>query len=356
MNRILIIEDNKEILENTSEILELAGYEVYTATDGKTGLELATANHPDLIISDIMMPGRPGGPVLDGFGVLHLMQKNPALADTPFIFITAKTERSDYRKGMEMGADDYITKPFSDTELLNAIESRLKKAERKKTAQEIPQAPAFSENSSFALQQLFEDRINNRYKKKQVIFLEGNHPQYLFYVISGKIKAFKTSEDGKELTVGLYGAGDFMGYTALLEEATYNVTAKALEDSEVALISRKDFFVLINSNSAVAMQFIRFLARNNNQKAQQMVQLAYDSLRKRVANALLLLREKYKKEEEEVRKFAIHITREELAHLSGTTTESLIRTLSDFKYEKIISIEGGEIKIIDEKKLERMLN
>lgn len=348
MNSILLIEDNPEILENTAEILELAGYRVLTATDGREGVEKAIAHHPDLIISDIMMPA------LDGFGVLHLVQKNQELADTPFIFLTAKTERSDFRKGMEMGADDYITKPFSDTELLNAVESRLKKAERMKS--HVSALADFSSGMSYdhALKELFENRFINKYKKKQIVFSEGNHPQYLFYVVKGKVKAFKTSEDGKELTVGLYAAGDFMGYTALLEEAVYKVTAETLENCEIALVSRQDFFNLVNSNSAVALQFIRMLAKNNNQKAEQMVQLAYDSLRKRVANALLLLKNKFKKDSEE--KFTIHITREELANLSGTTTESLIRTLSDFRSEKLIAIHGGDIELLNERKLEYMIN
>lgn len=345
MKKILLIEDNREILENTAEILELAGYEVYTASDGKAGVATAIDCHPDLIISDIMMP------VLDGYGVLHLVQKNPGLTGTPFIFLTAKTDRSDFRKGMEMGADDYITKPFTDTELLNAIETRLKKAERTKVQDDDK---ADSEKQEHTLKELFEHSVVDRYKRKQLIFSEGNHPQYLFYVVKGKVKAFKTSEYGKELTVGLYAAGDFIGYTALLEESIYRVTAEALEETEIAIISRKDFFDLIDSNSAVAMQFIRILADKNNQKAEQMVQLAYDSLRKRVANALLLLQHKFKSGSEG--KFTIKITREELANLSGTSTESLIRTLSDFRSEKLMAIHGSDIEILDKKKLENMVN
>ena len=121
MTHLLLIEDNKEIRENTAEILELAGYNVRSAENGKLGVEQALKERPDLIICDIMMP------VLDGYGVLHLLNKNPELTGIPFIFLTAKSERGDFRKGMEMGADDYITKPFSDIELLSAIESRLKK-------------------------------------------------------------------------------------------------------------------------------------------------------------------------------------------------------------------------------------
>src|SRR5665213_3580217 len=123
MKTILLIEDNDDIRNNTAEILELANYKVIVAANGKTGVEKALQSNPDLIICDIMMP------VLDGYGVLHAVHKNDEIKNTPFIFLTAKTERTDFRKGMELGADDYITKPFSGTELLNSVESRLKKLE-----------------------------------------------------------------------------------------------------------------------------------------------------------------------------------------------------------------------------------
>src|SRR6187401_1148490 len=123
MQHILLIEDNKEVRENTAEILELAGYKVNTAADGKKGVEQVNKSKPDLIICDIMMP------VLDGYGVLHAVHRNESIRNTPFIFLTAKTERGDFRKGMELGADDYISKPFDGTELLNAVDSRLKKLE-----------------------------------------------------------------------------------------------------------------------------------------------------------------------------------------------------------------------------------
>src|SRR5215470_13550259 len=123
MKKILFIDDNNELRMNTAEILELANYRVLTAENGKAGVEMALREKPDLVICDIMMP------VLDGYGVLHALQKNSATMDTPFIFLTAKTEKSDLRKGMEAGADDYIMKPFTGTELLNAVEGRLKKVE-----------------------------------------------------------------------------------------------------------------------------------------------------------------------------------------------------------------------------------
>lgn len=351
MTKILLIEDNNEIRENTAEILELAGYEIKTATNGKEGFDLALREIPDLIICDIMMP------VLDGYGFLHLVNKNENLKTIPFIFLTAKTERIDFRKGMEMGADDYITKPFTDIELLNAIESRLKKRmfqiERSNAAQDLNDFLDEVKKET-ALEKLTNSEIINRYKKKQRIYSEGNHPHSLYYLNSGKIRTYKINDSGKELTTSLYNAGDFFGYNALLENTPYKESAETLEESEISIIGRDDFEILVNNNKVVAQKFIKMLAHNVSEKEEQLINLAYNSLRKRVADALLTLLNKYKKEN--APDFTIHISREDLAHIAGTTTESLIRTISDFKSEKLIEAEAGYVKIINEKKLKAMLN
>jgi CRP/FNR family cyclic AMP-dependent transcriptional regulator len=163
MKKILLIEDNDDIRENTAEILELANYKVVTAANGKLGIETALAEQPDLIVCDIMMP------VLDGYGVLHALHKNEAVKNIPFIFLTAKTERSDLRRGMELGADDYITKPFSGTELLNAIEGRLKKADllKEEYASGLDGVNKLlaASGSKDALDSLTTDRDINKYKK-----------------------------------------------------------------------------------------------------------------------------------------------------------------------------------------------
>jgi CRP/FNR family transcriptional regulator, cyclic AMP receptor protein len=214
MKTILLIEDNAEIRENTEEILELAGYKVLTAPDGKKGMELAMKNHPDLVVCDIMMP------VLDGYGVLHMMQRNEELKGTPFIFLSAKSERGDFRKGMDLGADDYITKPFTGTDLLNAVESRLRKSDLKKE-QFSPDLQGLNKlmdvvSGKNALESLREGRNTEKYKKKQVIYSEGNRPQRLYYIQKGKVKTYKRNDDGKELVVELYNTGDFLGHIALL--------------------------------------------------------------------------------------------------------------------------------------------
>lgn len=297
-------------------------------------------------------------PVLDGYGVLHAVHKNDTIKNTPFIFLTAKTERSDFRKGMELGVDDYITKPFSGTELLNAVDSRLKKIELLK--QEL--APGLeglthllrTTSGKNALRSLTEDRNINKFKKKQTIYSEGNHPGRLYYVLKGKVKAYKTNEDGKELVTDLFSPGDFLGYISLLEGTAYNDTAEALEETEVAIIPKEDFDELINQNTEVAKKFIQLLAKNISEKENQLLKLAYNSLRKKVAEALLLLQKKYQVKNEEI--FTIEISRESLATIAGTATESLIRTLSDFRNEKLIDIKNGSIIIINQKKLENLFN
>jgi CRP-like cAMP-binding protein len=350
MRRVLLIEDNDEIRENTAEILELANYKVDTAANGKIGVEKALEFIPDLIICDIMMP------VLDGYGVLHLLHKNETLKNVPFIFLTAKSERGDFRKGMEMGADDYITKPFSDIELLTAIESRLKKAAllQQNFENSTSQILADETGNIKALLELVETSAVNFYKKKRLIYAEGNHPVKLYYIQKGKIKTFKTNDDGKGLTVGLYGEGDYVGFTSILEGTVYKETAEAIEDTTLVIIDREEFEKLLQKNKEVAQQFIQLLAQSVTDREKQLVGIAYNSLRKRVAEALVLLLKKYTKNDDG--KFSIHISREDLAHIAGTATESIIRTLSDFKSEKLIDIKEGAIIILDEKKLSELLN
>ena len=352
MKKLLLIEDNDEIRENTAEILELAMYNVYTAENGKVGVEKAIDLKPDLIICDITMP------LLDGYGVLHAIQKNEEIKNTPFIFLTARTDRSDFRKGMELGADDYISKPFDGTELLNAIDSRLKKVEllKKEFSNDMDGVHQLILESSGGdmMKSLVENRSTNSYKKKQVIYKEGNHPTQLYYVLSGKIKTFRSNDDGKELVTDLYSAGDFLGHIALLQGTVYKETAEAFDDCELAIIPKKEFEDLLSNSKEVAQKFINLLAKNISDKEHHLLNLAYNSLRKKVADALVLLKNKY--QQPNTANFSIDISRENLANIAGTATESLIRTLSDFKSEKIIDIKDGHITIVNDKKLEGMIN
>jgi CheY-like chemotaxis protein len=350
MKTILIIEDNTDVRENTAEILELASYRVLQAENGKAGVEIAQKMKPDLIICDIMMP------VLDGYGVIHLLNKAPDTASIPFIFLTAKSERIDFRKGMEMGADDYISKPFDDIELLRAVEGRLKKSEllRAEFSKNVEGLNKFfSEVQKLEdLKNLSAERRVKVYRKKENVYNEGGNPVYLYFLAKGKIKTFRSHEYGKELITTLYKEGDFFGYTTLLEEGPYAETAEALEDSEVYLIPKEDFFSLIHNNMHVMKVFIKMLSDNIVEKEEQLVNLAYSSVRKRVAEALVLLQKRYNSTPE--KNFSISISREDLANLVGTATESLIRTLSDFKEEKLVEIKGSSITIVNPEKLKSL--
>lgn len=352
MKKILVIEDNQAIRENTAEILELSNYRVLTAGDGKQGIEAAITGKPDLILCDIMMPK------VDGFGVLHMLHKNTELRHIPFIFLTAKTDREDVRKGMESGADDYITKPFTATELLHAVESRLQKADaiRQEIAEGIQGLNDLLAvtNGQEALQSFIDGRNTNKYKKKQIIFYEGNRPLYLYYVQKGKVKTYKRNDDGKEFVTSLCNEGEFLGYVALLEETSYKETAEAIEDSEIALIPKDEFEELMHRNHEVAHKFIKLLAKDVTEKEEKLLNIAYNSLRRKVVDALLAVKEKYPERVND--RYVIHISRENLAAIAGTATESLIRTLSDFKNEKLIDIKDGHIIILNEDKLKRMIN
>jgi CRP-like cAMP-binding protein/CheY-like chemotaxis protein len=329
--------------ENTAEILELANFKVTVAPNGKEGSLMAKEIKPDLIICDIMMP------VLDGYGVLHILSKDPSTASIPFIFLTAKAEKSDMRKGMELGADDYLTKPFDDTELLNAIEARLKKNEniKKEFSQSIEGLNEFFDQARGLkeLENLSKDRPSQMFKKKQIIFSEGDLPHYLYFINSGKVKVFKTHDDGKEYVTDIFKDGDFFGISSLFKNSAYTDSAIVLENSEICKIPKEDFYTLLNKNRDVATQFIKILANHVEEKEKQLLSFAYDTVRKRAAEALVQLEKRYRKEGEADTK--IKITREDLAGIAGTATETVIRCLSDFKSDNLIEVKGREIVIVD---------
>ncbi|GAA4794644.1 response regulator [Olivibacter ginsenosidimutans] len=337
MKRILIIEDNNDIRESTTEILELAGYEVYEATDGKSGVDLALKHVPDVILCDIMMPN------LDGYGVLFLLGKHPETVNIPFIFLTAKAERADMRKAMEMGADDYLTKPFDDIELLNAIETRLKK--KASNHQDHTKVTYINEaEQKNLLNGLHLSGRNRTYKKKQSIYQEGDQPLYIYQILKGKVRSYLFYQDGRELSTNIYTMGDYFGYEALLAREKYSDNAQAIEDSELCLINKDTFFEILYQNPLIAQKFIHLLSDNIREKEEQLLRLAYHSVRKKVADALVILAEKFIVDPNEDQ-CTIRVSREDLAAMAGTANETVSRMLADFKDEKLLSKEGNAIII-----------
>lgn len=349
MNTILIIDDNNDIRENIAEILSLGGYKTFEAENGKKGVELAISQKPSMIICDVMMPE------LDGFGVLHLLKKNADTEHIPFIFLTAKAERTDFRKGMEMGADDFITKPFDDIELLNAIETRLKKADilRNKYASNEDGANNLVKDLSASglFNMDFSAYESESFSKKQILYGESKRPKYLYYLKSGKVKTYKQHQDGKDYITNLYKENEYIGYLALLENVAYSESAEILEDAEIILIPKEDFLAAIASDYSIVSKFMKLIARNVKEHEERLLNLAYSSLRKRVADALVSIQEKYSGSTQQI----INISREDIARYVGTATESLIRTLSDFKSEKLIEIKEGKINVLNIEKLKSLL-
>lgn len=354
MYKIVVIEDNQDVRENITEILELDDYEVFAAPDGKKGVALVKEQIPDLVICDIMMPE------LDGYGVLYMLQKNKETAAIPFIFLTAKAEKSDFRKGMQLGADDYLTKPFTDLDLLDTVSSRIKKSERLKE-QFNSDAPEQTVNNLLKEVELSEHNIDsfitNRKTKKmskgEVVFHEGDNPVYLYLIKSGKIKTFKINRDGKEFVTNLYHSGDFLGYRALLSDDVFNETAECMEETKLLLIPDNEFKTLIHQSREIGFQFMKLLSKNIETHHEELIRLAYDTVRKRVASALVRLHDKFRSEHD-TDQFTIQLSREDLASMVGTATESVIRMLSEFKSDGWVSIKGSNVTINDIEALKNM--
>ena len=255
---------------------------------------------------------------------------------------------------MNLGADDYITKPFEEMELLNVIESRLERSELFKVGyeQNIQGISSFIDEAKGIdeLNKLSENKKTRNYKKKEIIFYEGDYANAIYFINSGRVRTYKINDDAKEYSVDLYGSGDFIGYLSILEGSDYKESAEAMIEAEVLKIPKEDFIDLLFKNRDVANSFIKMLAHNVLEKEEKLLNLAYDSVRKRVADALVELQKKYNEKLDS--NFEINISRNELASMVGTSPETVIRTLSDFKEEGCIKIKGSKIIILKSNELE----
>lgn len=347
-NTILLIEDNVEMAENICSILKLAHYNVLSAANGKVGVEIAQKQAPDLIICDILMPE------LDGYGVLHILNKDPELSNIPFIFLTAKTEKNDLRTGMNLGADDYIMKPFYGLDLLKVVEIRLKKNEQLKTNFQNGNHDLNGSSSKVNEQKEFERLSEHKhvrlFRRKELIFMEGQGAYDLYFIVSGEVKTYKVNYDGKELITGFHHAGDFLGYVPLLEGTPHHESAEVRENSEISIIPKQGFLEMVYTSKNIAKKFIKMLSNNLIEAENRLLDIAYQSVRQRVAGALLKI---HNNTDITNPRQVITITRKDISNLIGTATESLNRTLADFKEEGLIEIRGEGIRILEKTKLER---
>lgn len=346
MKKILLIEDDVTVRENTGELLELSDYEVITASNGKLGVEKARNYSPDIIICDIMMPE------LDGYGVLEELAGNIETANIPFIFLSAKTEQKDIRKGMNLGADDYLTKPFEEEDLLSAIESRLAKIAILRS-RDSTENSNISENSLSNLEDL-RAQISNyelqHFKAGDLIYEAGRQSSSFFLIKRGVVKSHRVDSQGKELITELYREDDFFGNTSFKAIVTHQEFATALEDTQLYVVSKEQLHKILANNGRVTLELVEILNHSLSGIKEQLMDMAYGSVRKKTANTILLFAEK-------IRKFplkSIRISRADLAGVAGMAPESLIRTLSDFKKEGLIEIEGRNIKLLNAEALKNI--
>ncbi len=347
MKTILLIEDDKALRENTEELLELSGYSLLTAPNGKIGIEIAKKELPDIIICDIMMPE------VDGYGVLENLSADEKTKQIPFIFLSAKTEHKEVRKGMDLGADDYLTKPFDEEDLISAVESRLAKSEllsrmRDQTAKDH----GISEDEMRTLNELknfFDDNGEViTFDQGETIYQEGLRSNKIYLILKGLVKCHCMDADGKELITSLYRADDFLGFTSFLNNIPYQESATAMEPVELAGISKENLKEILRKNKNISLELMELLTENISVIKAQLLQMAYGSVRKKTAQTLLQFAAIMNTKTEE----PIKISRNDLASVAGIATESLIRTLSGFKKEGLIAIEGRNIRIKELKALQ----
>lgn len=352
MKKIVLIEDNPNVLQSTKDILELADYEVTAAGGGKQGVELVKSVLPDLVICDIMMPE------LDGYGVLRILSRIPETLNIPFIFLTAKTEKNELRKGMNLGADDYITKPFDEAELLEAVEARIKRMEFLKSITSGSELAGFKTSKDISEISVIKDLLVGRkikvYNAKEIIFREDDYANYLFHIVQGKVKCIKTDFWGKELVNNIYSTGAFMGYLSLLVDGDYGESAIAMERTKVSVIPKSEFLPLIQGNREVNDHFIKMLYNSIKGQKERLLQLAYTPVRERLVTALLMLKN-IEIAERQNDGMKLNISREDLASIVGTAKESLIRSLSELKKEGLVDTTGKEIIILDEEGLMKVV-
>ena len=348
MKTILLVEDDLALRENTAELLELSDYTVITAPNGKVGIEKAIQHIPDIIVCDIMMPE------VDGYGVLEALSCKEQTMHIPFIFLSAKTERSEVRKGMDLGADDYLTKPFEEEELLSAIESRLAKSQI--LAKAISEESKKKENEEGLrnlneLKNFFDDNgVISKFFKGEIIYKEGAHSNNIYLILDGVVKSHKMDESGKELITALHKADNFLGFTSFMGTVPYQESATAVEDVELAGISKQHLKEVLGKSQNVSLEIMNVLTNNISEIKDQLLHMAFSSVRKKTAQTIIQFAQILNKNSDE----AIKISRYDLASVAGIAIESLIRTLSGFKKDNLIEIEGRNIKILDLERLQHI--
>ncbi|MEQ8302419.1 MAG: Crp/Fnr family transcriptional regulator [Cyclobacteriaceae bacterium] len=192
-----------------------------------------------------------------------------------------------------------------------------------------------------------------KYKKGQNIFYEGTRPTGLYCMNGGKVKVYKNNVQGKEYIIYIAKPGDFLGYRSLLSEEQYAASATVLEDAKICFIPKDRFMEVLQKNPLFMKRVVKAVCHEMGIMEEKMAELAHKSVRERLAANLLMLKETYGMEGEESQLIDIALSREDLANIVGTATETVIRLLSEFKTDGLISFEGKRIRVLEPRKLAR---
>jgi CRP/FNR family transcriptional regulator len=206
------------------------------------------------------------------------------------------------------------------------------------------------------LDQIAEAKGCTMFKKGQPIFEEGNVPEGLYCIHHGKVKVFKTGDEGRDQIVRFAKEGDVVGYRSLLSGEPYNLSAAALEDAVVCCIPKETFFGMLRKDGGFTMEMIQLLSGQLRKAEDQLVHLAQKPVRERLAETLLVLKEVYGTEDGDNSPLNVKLSRDELAAVVGTATETLVRTIADLKRENLIATEKKKIRILDVEGLVRVGN
>lgn len=189
----------------------------------------------------------------------------------------------------------------------------------------------------------------NFFKKGQIIFQEGNHASGIYCIHSGKIKLYRRGAEGKEQIIRFAKDGDIIGYRSILSTEPLSASASALEDTAVCFIPKSFFFEFISNNPKFTMDLMKMACHELGEASKIITNLAQKSVRERLAEVLLILHSTFGADKDNI--LDVTLTREELANMVGTATESVIRLLSEFKKDKLIAMKGKSIQLLDMKGL-----
>jgi CheY-like chemotaxis protein/CRP-like cAMP-binding protein len=344
---ILIIDDIQDVRENIGELLELSGYHVLQASEGYEGIRKAKQHQPDLILCDIMMPG------MDGYGVAEILARQEETNHIPLIYLTAKAEPSDFKKGLQKGATDYITKPFESDELIKSISLRIRQHQQQKPTDlgEVEwqnwmaylhsESPLDNQGAPLTILNLTAD---------ETLFEQDDQALWVYFLQEGSIRWESTDAGGRTVCHHLSRPGEFLGWSPGFHLGAYSHSAIALSTSRVVRLSAKQLRDTLLSNPGMALIWGQAQLKASQMVVEDMMAMLYGNARENVARVLLRFAE-FKGGQ-----WTVNMPRETLAKSIGIAYETVIRTLSQFKAEGLVMAKGRRITIYDKAQLEAVYN